>query len=428
MSNSEFGFIEKKDGIFMMIISIGSALLFSINSLHTVLLVSIISIMIYQAFKDPFICWGTYIITQRYLNELATTNLSVGILGILIVSFFLQKKDMIRKMRYSPILLIGIPTIVLSIYVGVQSVATTGLLMGIVLLTVVVLLNYSEIVTKKDTSQIAFAYCCSAISIGFYFLISTISKSIILLYGRLNFLGDIKPVAFSCFIPLLFLLSSRIQGKRCFDNIGNKFIDIILVFFFSTIIILTAARGMIIAGIIALLIQILFSHKKAKIIWRLIPLILFVIVFFLIYMDSSSFRLARTFDLHNDEIDTLNGRTGIWGEYIELYLNGNILNKIFGFGPGHGGRLINSRMYTHSTYLDYLISYGAIGFLMMIVYEISAISKILRTKDFFLISVMFFAIIGEATHGVSANFQFLSLQVFLILCASSKRITNQHHT
>ena len=423
MTNSEFGSINRKDAAFFIVLAIGCGILFSFSAFHTLLAIIIIGLLLYQAYKNPFNCWGTYIITQRYISQLFSSYVSVAIFGVLFLSFIIRKPSMLRKLRDGIILLIGLPLIVLSIYVGYQSNETTGLYMAIILVTIIAILNYSDIATREDLAKVAFSYCCGAVSVALYFAVSMATHTNILKYGRLSFFGDIKPIAFATFIPLFFILSSKLEGKRCFENIDSKILDAVLIAVYAAVIILTAARGMIFAGIIALGIQALFSRNQVKAIWKLIPVILFVAILIFYTMASNDLRIARIFNFQSSEFETLNGRTTAWKEYFEIFKEGNLLHKIVGFGPGDGGRLVSSGLYTHSTYLDYLISYGVIGFITMLYYEVKAGVKLMRGKDLVLLVVFLFSVIAEMTHGNSANFVLLSLHAFLILCLSSNNNT-----
>lgn len=425
MLQSEFGKIERRDAIYFIAIAIGSGVLFSFNMFHPFLRILLITFLLFQAVKDPFRCWGTFIVTQRYIDRLFSSYVSVAILGILFLSFFIKKPHMLRKLKDGLILLIGVPLIAISIIVGQRSNTTTGIYMGIILLTILAMLNFSDSVSRTDTTKIAFAYCCGAVSVAIYFMISMATHVSILKYGRLNFFGDIKPIAFATFIPLLFIVSSKLEGKKCFDNVNSKLLDAVLIVIYVAIIILTAARGMIFAGIVALGMQALLSKNQVKAVWRLLPVVLFVAVFIYMTMASSNLRIARIFTFQDTELGSLNGRTMVWGEYFELYRGGNILRKIFGFGPGDGGRLISSGLYTHSTFLDYLISYGAVGFITMLAYELKAIKRVFNSKDLILFVVLIFSIVAEATHGNSANYALLSLQTFLILCVAANNSSDK---
>lgn len=419
MATSEFGKIERKDAIILLVLALGSGILFTFNSLHTMLRIIIVAVLLYHAVSNPFLCLANYIITQRYISELFTANISVSLMGVVCLSFIISNFGMIRRLRMGLALLIGIPLILISTLSGIQSSVTTGILMALILVLIVSVINYASRVSRGDVAIVAYAYFCSALSVGLYFLISAMTNTNILKYGRLNFFGDIKPITFAAFIPLLLLICSKMEGKRCFENINSKLLDYALIAIYSVVIILTAARGMIFAGIIAISIEVIFTRRKTRAIWKILPVGLFLIAFILATTDSSTFRVWRIFDFSSSEFDNLNGRTRIWSEYFRMYGGSNIIKQLFGFGPGNGGRLISSGYYTHSTFLDFLISYGIIGFLMMIYYEIKALIRLIKSKDLVLLVVMVFSIIAEATHGSSANFALFTLQAFLMLCVFS---------
>jgi hypothetical protein len=59
------------------------------------------------------------------------------------------------------------------------------------------------------------------------------------------------------------------------------------------------------------------------------------------------------------EIRLFSGRAYLWSQYVDAYLNGNVVNILVGFGPeGWVGRF---SLYAHNTFISYLYELGLLG-------------------------------------------------------------------
>lgn len=423
-SESLFGHLPHRVAIFFLIYSITYGILFGLGLFQFLKLITFLALII-CAKQNPFKCLGIYIIVMPFMNILFPSSITVAICLMVGMVFTVKNKMIVNNKVYLIYLVASFLIILLSYLLGYNSKVTTGLLMCIIVFLIISMLNYSNLIIETDISTVAFSFFCRAICLTVYFIVSYACGVNTLKYGRLSFYEDIKPVAFTALIPLLFIICSKMEGKTCFSNWKNAFVDYIMVVVFATIIILTAARGMIFAGVLTVLGMGLFTQNKTKTFWKFLPIIAICIVVFSNMLDVEKFRIARIIDFSSDEFGELNGRTDIWSDYLYALSNSGFVRVFFGFGPGDSGRIISGGAYAHSTFLDFFISYGCIGFLMMIVFEIISLVKLFVKKEWVLLTVMIFSIIAESTHGVSANIMLFTLQAFLLLTYESRNNIKQ---
>jgi hypothetical protein len=79
-----------------------------------------------------------------------------------------------------------------------------------------------------------------------------------------------------------------------------------------------------------------------------------------------------------DERQLFSGRAYIWSQYIDVYLQGNIINLLVGFGPeAWVGRF---PLYAHNTFISYLYEFGVFGVAALLWLLLSNFLTALRMK------------------------------------------------
>lgn len=418
---SEFGTLSKKTLIFLITISIVSGLMFSFSGVHIILKAFLIILMLMLATKNPYVCFAFYTIVNPYAEQLFPSTITVSMIGVLGLSLLLKTNSFTLNFSYTKILIAGVFSISFSFLLGYQTKITVALLMLTILFVVTVLLNSEKSATNQDIATIALGFICKAISLVAFLIIEISKGHNILLYGRLNFFGDIKPIAIAAMIPLLMLVCSKIENHRLFDSQKMPMIDYLLIVLFSGTIIMTAARGVIFAGIVSIFIFLLVTKRKITGFIKFIPFVIVVFLLVSYFLNSSDLRISRLFDFESQEYATMNGRTDIWKSYLSVFTNGGILRILFGFGPGDSARLISESFYAHSTFLDLLVSYGVIGFVVMFCAELKLFKEAIRAKDSILLILMIFMVVAEISHGTSANFSLFGFQAFTFLALMVKK-------
>jgi hypothetical protein len=305
--------------------------------------------------------------------------------------------------------------------VGINPSVTTALLLIICVVFSLTILNSSEKVDGKKGAALVWALICRAISITIYFLIQYSRGVTLLQYGRLAFNDNIKTAAEVVAIPLLILLCIHVSGKRLFSNISLGLWKYLIEISFGIVLVLTAARGMIFAILAGLLMYIIGSKSKEKIIVRLIPVGILIAAFIITQYSNTTYRISRIFA---DDDTGFNGRFVIWKYYYDYIIQRGPMNIVFGLGPGDVARVGSINRYAHSTFIDYFFSYGLVGFVTCILAQIQVLKNIVRTSSWMYVSLIIACVIMYSTHGVAANTSFFILETVILLCAEASRKAN----
>ena len=216
-------------------------------------------------------------------------------------------------------------------------------------------------------------------------------------YGRLSINDNVRSLANAVAISLMMLMSGILSAVRRKGN-GN------LLFYAAAVIgvvilFATLSKGAIIAFCAG--IATVFLMSKIPLYKKIIFGILFVVVVLLV-VDKLSQNEALNTDRLMENTSDLNGRTDIWMTYWRQ-MNRSAGRLLFGFGPGDLLRMRIMDYYAHSLFMDILFSYGVVGFVLVIGGFIVTWRKVLLSKQPLAISLMVFAILLYATHGIANN-------------------------
>lgn len=411
--NSEFGCIDKKKSIIILAFSLLCGLLFANTNVAEPLFIGLTFI---TAFIDPVISISFYFTLVLYLDN---PIIQVMLLLAVCLGFFFKNPRMFREMRAAFLLIFGTIVIILSYILGYQSTITVAFLMFLCLIMVVLLLNNRKFFTPDCIALFFWGYMAKAFSLCGYFLSKFISGDVVYKYGRLSFDGDIKIISVTVAVPIIILLSTKLNKKRLFQNYDFGLLTYVICGVLVALLLATAARGVTISILISLLCHFITTKKKSTYLLRLLPIAIFVIVFLIYNIDNPILRLERFFN--EEEFATGNGRTEIWQEFFTIIWDRGPLAWLFGMGPGNISRVSSIGAYAHSVYLDFFFSYGIFGFTIVLISEIKVFKKVLVSKDITMLSLFVALILMYFTHGSSADIGLFSLQtmIFLKICSNN---------
>lgn len=95
------------------------------------------------------------------------------------------------------------------------------------------------------------------------------------------------------------------------------------------------------------------------------------------------------------EQDIMSARVYIWSQYINAFMNADILQKIFGFGPDSWKQIF--KLYAHNTFVSYLYEYGFLGFVSFLLVCTLMTSQSLGLKDKMLAKILLLSFLGFLT-------------------------------
>lgn len=406
--------INKGELIFLTLFTFLICALYQIGQYNLLSYLSLI-IIVFFCFYRSHMSLGVYIISNLYISQILSTRIQIGVLVLILGLMILKCKN--NRFNRNDIFALAFFTTIISVssLVGISINISIAILMFLDIVAYIVIHRYCS---KCNISSIIFSYFICAIGLNITVLINYFTGDInSLIYGRLNFEGDIKTLAILSAIPLSFILTTRMENKKIFNIKINKLLVSLVAVLYATTIFLTAARGVILALIIGIIIQYLISKNKGRSIKFLLILCIVILILYSVSIDSTNFRIERVFDF--DEYASANGRTQIWAHYISTIYGEGILNIFFGIGPGDVARISESGNYAHSTFLDFFFSYGLFGFVSICWFEIFNLKKIYASKERYLLSITAILIVIYLGHGTAANTTLFIIQS-LIMCIAER--------
>jgi len=230
---------------------------------------------------------------------------------------------------------------------------------------------------------------------------------------RLRLAGSVRGVANIVGLGIIILISSLIfEDKYNFRKIGKKDIIIYLTLGFLFLgLFLTNSRGVILAVLFSIT-AMFFSRFRIKIKGKVaIPKLRKAIIFsVLIVLVVFSFLFTRQFDLFIERLDICEFSFPRIERWISVFREMNAGQLIFGGGPGRFRDIAVDKVgvdtYAHSTYIDFLVSLGFLGFFLLLS-KISLVLKgILNKKNHLLFGLFIFLIFNFFTHGSITSYYF----------------------
>ena len=235
-------------------------------------------------------------------------------------------------------------------------------------------------------------------------LIQLLDGSLSLYWGRLALNGNVRDLANYIAVPtFMAAMSLLVKGKRNRKLLVDFAILCICIF----IALATSSRGVLLSVFVAVLAYYLFSergHSYKKV------LTVSVIALLTVFLANcvSSLGYFNTERILVDENGGFNGRTEIWGDYLD-YEFSNFNTALFGFGPGEIAKMDMNGHYSHSLFMDWLFSYGSVGMFVLAIILIRIIHLLLSSKSKFRLSLFLLSCFLFSTHGVITNDMFYIL-------------------
>lgn len=243
-----------------------------------------------------------------------------------------------------------------------------------------------------------------------------------MLYGRLSFNESIRRLSNGLALPTLILYMNILTPNKLQIRKLNKAWAVAILIIFSIFLILTDSRGVVmplaISGIFYTMSNL--STKSLKNIFKgVVPVVIGTMLAFAYFDFSSKFRL-RLIDFDS------NNRLEIWRGSIGSFLNESVPRLFFGGGlgsfenyamTGYGGAT-----YSHSVFIDSLVAFGIIGFVLLICLVGYLFLVALKARNNVALSILLFTVLTFSTHGnLQHNLFWFNLALIVILLKSPMR-------
>lgn len=424
LHRSIFGKIEPAEVAVMMVYGLLCALFYELK-LNLPLAGVVVLFTLLSARRNISMAMGCLVISLNFTGELLSGTLYTVILVVTLTIILLVSRGRLLKLKIENgiILFTAGVLIVFSTLSGIDPNTNKAISMFVCIIAYVIICENGREDTPKYIvlATIINGFCMSLCVLHQYLTGGDYIKN-----GRINFASNSKTFAIACAVPLLFLACSWILNRPLFEQKKNRsgLITFILVGFFSTMIIITAAKGVFFALIVGVSIFALLNINERSTIKRVLP---FVVLFAGILFALSDSRILRVSRLTTSAAnENMYFRFGIWDYYYTLLKESGPLRLLVGFGPGNVARIGNggiySEYYVHSTILDYLFSYGYLGLVLFAIFICYIARKAVRSKNKIGLSLLALSLTMYSTHGGSENF-YLYIILALISIISFRELS-----
>lgn len=247
---------------------------------------------------------------------------------------------------------------------------------------------------------------------------------------RISINGNVRVLSNSLGLSLVFLsglLIDRTTVKLAQDNKKKNFIIGTLIFLYTAILFATVSRGVLVAVIIPVLgmstLRLVNLKEMPKLSLKkiFIGLVTLISSFYLVRVIDSivtNGQIARRFNL--DMFD--NVRFNIWRATFEQI---SWLDWLVGTGFGNFRDLALQAgydFYSHSVFVDILISFGIGVLLLLIIFISIALVHFFMKKEVMALGITIYTITSYFTHGsISSKYFWLTFAIVIGLYLNSKR-------
>lgn len=351
-------------------------------------------------------------IIQIQFNDFQS-RLLILIMALILLSSILRHNIIKKTSPYAAIFILFWLYSVISTVVGYKANLFSTVLLLYQLLIMIVIIYYIRINRNIIIFSLVASGLCVCLYVFYQYITGNASYfTISLVYGNGEEAGQVKDLSTCVAIPAYFCFYSFL-----YDKVGmvKKILFALLFLVCIVVIVLTYSRGVLLSIGFSSILLILYYYKKKITLGRIFVLAVSVIVL------SS---LLRNIDFEEDKmlsnLEGGNGRVDIWLFYISKLWQGGISRILLGLGAGDSIRItagsMYSDLYAHSVILDYLFSFGIIGFIFMAYLIFNTINVLFNKHLVFYMGLLVLVVTMFFTHGSYLNMLYHTV---LAICIGS---------
>lgn len=344
------------------------------------------------AFNNKYLALAAYVSTLIINPPFTVATVFVSLLEVSAIGVSLMKRFSKNLMTMFVLTSLFILLMLIGMAVGAESKLETILLFGFNLYLVVFI---AQMIIEQDEKLIIGALLFSglaiAIYVGYNFLTGNVDE-FLSSQGRLGYQENAKTLAASVVIPV-FLALNKFFKREERKNRGELLFYIVVFAICFPVLLLTYARGVMIAFAAAVLVLMITNSGRFKFYHFLIYAIVAVAMGFIIV------RLEMNASLWFDNLEGGNGRTGIYRMYYNYMVQKGRSAIIWGLGTANFKDIIG--WYPHSVFFAYFFHFGIWG-AIFVAYEIivTLVGLFRKRKDLgFYLSLFTLVLVMFSAHG-----------------------------
>ncbi len=264
---------------------------------------------------------------------------------------------------------------------------------------------FCDIFKGRRGRTLEFSLVISGAAMMLYTINSMMSGEAIYLYDtRLTFEESVRNLANAIAFAIYFSFSVFVIKREEKLNLLQKIVYVLILGVGLFVLISTYSRGVLLAVGVSCIVVLLFSLKKVTP-KHLVGISLIIILAIYLINSMEIDEEVLTYDVEGGS-----GRFEIWGHFINAMVEEGPARVLFGYGPGDFKRITAgthySGLYAHSVFMDFLFSFGILGFLFIIITVIKIAIDAIRSKNSYAVGLLLLTILMYVSHGNSSEYQF----------------------
>ena len=325
----------------------------------------------------------------------------------LLTLFVIVRSNVIKRFyHYSVVFFLFFVISLMSTLVGYEAKYISNLMLLKQLLLIIVIAYFC----LKGSNLILYTLVTAGLFIGLYVFYQVISGNasyfgMSLVYGDGDEAAKVKAFSTCIAIPAYYYIHRFFFGDARFFT---RWLYLLVFIICLALIILTFSRAVLVAISFSLLLILCYYFKEKRTLSHAIVILFLVgcVTFLVSQMEFNEDKMLNN-------IETGSGRTDIWSFYFSKMLDGGFTRVLFGFGLGDSKRItegtLYSGFYSHSVFVDYIVSFGLWG-IVFIGYLVGSVVKRLYLKHcVFYLGLLTLSSLMFFTHGSSINLLFHSI-------------------
>lgn len=249
--------------------------------------------------------------------------------------------------------------------------------------------------------------------------------------GRFRLMGIIEedPNYLCAYLAFGVIYALGIVTEKA--SIKRKIYAVLELLIYLYLVLVSGSRGGLLAITAAVVVYLLtYRNQKQKHIVRKLVLIALIVALIFVLIDYLPENLRLRFTISNIIEDGGSGRTELWAQALDLFANGNVFRKMFGFGTASIRWCFERYHYSeinvaHNIFIETLAELGIIGLILYSTAILSFIKTAFKFKDKFAFSVIFCMLMMSLSTSIYTFKPYFNIMLYIIMLRNIQTVEKE---
>ncbi len=303
-----------------------------------------------------------------------------------------------------------------SIYWSVSVELSLGRVVSYVLLFALLISGSVFMYTEADLKKIKYALVWS----------SRLTAVVMLVFadyvdGRFRLMGIIEedPNYLCAYLAFGVVYGMGVLTSK--KKLIKKLLAVAELTLYLYLVLVSGSRGGLLAIIAAAVVYLMtYGNKSVKSIGRKLIFLTLIFTLVMVMIDYLPEYLKVRFTVDNVVENGGTGRTELWGQVFDLFINGNVFRQLFGYGTATIVWCFERYGYSevkvaHNMFLETLAELGVVGLILYAAAIFSFIKAAFKFKDKFSFSVIICMFILSLSTSIYTFKPYFNIMLFIIM-------------